>query len=181
MTATESSSAAARSQETTPTAWASSGFAEQHEDTDLSDDSGGKHRHTKEGLGDHSDDWNGGNDDDIEGYLEPSDDVPLKGPLMIKNIPAQDEIFWAKVNQRLDPISRGQDALPRVLQSPDLDGAQIPLGVDQSQSIVGEKPDVTSAIVEIEDEDGEGKASVEPDVPLKFKSTFNFGAPFGIA
>lgn len=182
MTATESSSAAARSQETTPTAWVSSSFAEQHEDTDPSDDCDSKIRHSKEEDTDRKTQFDGGcEEEDVEGYLEPSDDVPLKGPLMIKNIPAQDEIFWAQVNQRLDPISRGQDSLPKVLQSPDLEAEQNPLEVKPQQAQDDGKPEDSSAVVESDDEETEGKAKVEPDVPLKFKSTSNFGAPFGKA
>ncbi|KAJ3496264.1 hypothetical protein NLG97_g2779 [Lecanicillium saksenae] len=44
----------------------------------------------------------------MEPRLEPQDDVPLKGPLMVKNIPAQDEIFWAQVNQKLEGISNSE-------------------------------------------------------------------------
>lgn len=180
MTATESSSAGARSQETTPTAWASSGFADQHEETDPSDDCDGNPRNLKENVDDHNDQLDGGIDEDLEAYLEPSDDVPLKGPLMIKNIPAQDEIFWEKVNQRLDPISRGQDALPKVLQSPEHEAPHNPLEANQQTFGPVRKPDNESAVVESDDEAGDGKATVEPDVPLKFRSTSNFGAPFGI-
>ncbi|EFY88597.1 hypothetical protein J3458_009139 [Metarhizium acridum] len=178
MTATESSSAAARSQETTPTAGASSGFADHHEDTDLSDDSDGKLRHGEEDNGEGNQDGDR-NDDDIEGYLEPSDDVALKGPLMVKNIPAQDEIFWAQVNQRLDPISRGQDALPRVLQSPELEAVQnlLPTALQPPPEEGGKQE--AGADLESDEEGEDGKASVEPDVPLRFKNTFNFGAPFG--
>ncbi|KAH0596972.1 hypothetical protein MHUMG1_05280 [Metarhizium humberi] len=181
MTATESSSAAARSQETTPTAWASSGFADQHEGTDLSDDSDSKPRHGKEDIGEGNQEGDR-DDDNIEGYLEPSDDVALKGPLMIKNIPAQDEIFWAQVNQRLDPISRGQDALPKVLQSPELEAVRnmLPAAL-QPPPEDGKKPEEASADLESDEEGEDEKASVEPDVPLKFKNTSNFGAPFGSA
>ncbi|KAH6607352.1 hypothetical protein Trco_003665 [Trichoderma cornu-damae] len=53
-----------------------------------------------------------------EAFLEAADDAPLRGPLMIKNIPAQDELFLAALNDRLQPISQGQDALPRAVQGP---------------------------------------------------------------
>ncbi|KHO00949.1 uncharacterized protein MAM_01727 [Metarhizium album ARSEF 1941] len=183
MTATESSSAAARSQETTPTAWASSGFADQHEDTDLSDHSDGRGQCGKENIGNDKQVDDGNNHDD-EGYLEPSDDVHLKGPLMIKNIPAQDEVFWEQVNQRLDPISRGQDALPKVLQSPEIEATQNPPAVLQELPPEdGGIPEQATADMASDDggDDGEGKASVEQDVALKFKNTCNFGAPFGTA
>ncbi|OAA44977.1 hypothetical protein NOR_03731 [Metarhizium rileyi] len=178
MTATESSSAAARSQETTPTACTSSMFAEQHKNTDTGDVEDGKLGHGKADR-DETSHLDGELNDDIKCYLEPLDDVPLKGPLMIKNIPAQDEIFWARVNQKLDPISRGQDALPKVLQSPELEAVTHPPGVDQPLPRDGENPEETSADMGSDDGGENGKANVEPDVPLKFKSTTNFGAPFG--
>ncbi|KAG5984751.1 hypothetical protein E4U55_003395 [Claviceps digitariae] len=182
MTATESSSAGARSQGTTPTAGPSSNHGEQPMDTDggdfevdtaqQSDDA----EHNKlEGQMD------GVIDMEVESFLEPVDDVPLKGPLMIKNIPAQDEIFWARVNQRLDPISRGKDALPKVLQAPEMDPTQQPLEDTTSPRQEDAKvPEESSAAFEIDEEEEDGSAGVEADVPLIFKATSNFGAPFGI-
>ncbi|KAG6167887.1 hypothetical protein E4U11_006417 [Claviceps purpurea] len=120
-------------------------------------------------------------DADIEGFLEPADDVPLKGPLMIKNIPAQDEIFWARVNQRLDPISQGKDALPRVLQSPILDTTSAPEDTSSTQQNDAHAPEESSAGMQSEDEVEDGSAAVETEVPLIFKATSNFGTPFGCA
>ncbi|KAG6014132.1 hypothetical protein E4U54_005796 [Claviceps lovelessii] len=186
MTATESSSIGARSQGTTPTAGPSSNHGEQPTDRDGGD--GGDAKADMAQHSDKSDDnelerqSDGVTDAEAEGFFDPADDVPLKGPLMIKNIPAQDEIFWARVNQRLDPISRGKDALPRVLQEAlELDATQQPLddtaSPRQEDAQVREEP---SAVVE-SDEDGEDdNADVEADVPLIFKATTNFGMPFGI-
>jgi hypothetical protein len=53
-----------------------------------------------------------------QALLEAMDDHPLSGPLMIKNIPAQDELFLAALKEKLEPISQGQDALPRAVQAP---------------------------------------------------------------
>ncbi|KAG5973892.1 hypothetical protein E4U58_003958 [Claviceps cyperi] len=118
---------------------------------------------------------------DIEGFLEPADDVPLKGPLMIKNIPAQDEVFWARVNQRLDPISQGKDALPRVLQSPMLDTTSALEDTSSTQQNDAHAPEELGARMQSEDEVKDGSASVEIDVPLIFRATSNFGTPFGCA
>lgn len=177
MTATEGSSTAARSQETTPKAWPSD---EQHDETDrdyvTDDEAQQSDVPVGDNLGKQTD---GVVDGDVEGYLEPADDVPLRGPLMIKNIPAQDEVFWAQVNQRLDPISRGKDALPKVLQPQDVDAPQ-PLKCAISLRPEDEKAlEESNTALESDDEAGAGKAAVEPDVPLKFKATCNFGAPFG--
>ncbi|KAM3462562.1 hypothetical protein NHJ6243_003963 [Beauveria neobassiana] len=97
----------------------------------------------------------------LQPRFEPRDDIPLKGPLMVKNIPAQDEIFWARVNQKLEGISHSEEeALPTVIKSqladdgkPKLNGSDIP---------VDAKP-------------------LDVDVPLKLRTTTNFGAPFGVA
>lgn len=102
-------------------------------------------------------------DGEVEPQFEPEDDVPLKGPLMVKNIPAQDEIFWALVDKKLEPISHGEDALPTVIKSrvgsldSQTDGA--------SASGSGLSPPA--------------KKTLEPDIPLKLKKSTNFGVPFG--
>ncbi|KAH7157839.1 hypothetical protein B0J13DRAFT_182139 [Dactylonectria estremocensis] len=127
--------------------------------------------------------------DHPEPIMEPGEDKPLKGPLMIKNIPAQDEIFWEAVNKKLAPISLGENALPSVMQTSPDDLESIsdlgvvdflnqrrkatldPIGVDGSN-------DAHTHIDDDACEFGDGK-SVEADIPLKFKTTSNFGAPFG--
>lgn len=102
-------------------------------------------------------------DEELEPQFEPEDDVPLKGPLMVKNIPAQDEIFWALVDKKLEPISHGEDALPTVIKSrvgsldSQTDGA--------SASGGGLSPPA--------------KKTLEADIPLKLKKSTNFGVPFG--
>ncbi|KAJ6785431.1 hypothetical protein PWT90_08854 [Aphanocladium album] len=98
----------------------------------------------------------------MEPRLEPKDDVALKGPLMVKNIPAQDEIFWAQVNQKLEGISNSEEeALPTVMKA---------------QLTEDEKPK-TNGGLEVPEE----TKPLEADVPLKIRTTTNFGAPFGVA
>lgn len=131
--------------------------------------------------------WKDGHQDHPEPKLDAATDKPLKGPLMIKNIPAQDEIFWAAVNKKLKPISQGQDALPAVMRSsPDasevnpeseeavpsdfmLPKSIEPVGGDGSNDVHAESED---------DCETPGKMVTE-HIPLRFKSTSNFGAPFG--
>lgn len=122
--------------------------------------------------------------------MDPSDDVPLKGPLMVKNIPAQDEIFWEAVNRKLEPISQGLDALPTVMQA----ALTEPDAVTQDPSGHSAKPRTLPPIPVVggdaandtnasESDDNEAAVhnnkTMLPEVPLKFKSTSNFGAPFG--
>ncbi|KAL7938259.1 hypothetical protein V8C35DRAFT_145899 [Trichoderma chlorosporum] len=168
-----------------------------------------------------------------------SGDAPLKGPLMIKNIPAQDELFLAALNEKLAPISQGQDALPRVVQtpvamSPPHDAVHVKMEDTHTDSLSGADEDKQDAHIKVEQpavhirrpgqpafahdgtaikmelrdpeffyardaddvpvkresspvvavkkedsDDDSGSASPEPVVALKFKSTSNFGAPFG--
>lgn len=130
--------------------------------------------------------------DEPEERLEPTDDVRLKGPLMVKNIPAQDEIFWNQVNKKLEPISQGQDALPAVMRSShseaDAASPSDTQGLDrpQGRAVAPFGGDATydhqpPAGVEGAEEEVSGEKGVEGDVPLKLKTTTNFGAPFGVA
>ncbi|KAL2017608.1 hypothetical protein VTK56DRAFT_1928 [Thermocarpiscus australiensis] len=56
-------------------------------------------------------------DDHPEPVLpEPSEDRALKGPLMVRNVPAHDEIFFQRLSDRLEEVCKdGQAALPAVL------------------------------------------------------------------
>lgn len=128
--------------------------------------------------------------DEEEERFESTEDVRLKGPLMVKNIPAQDEIFWDQVNKKLEPISHGRDALPTVMRSSSSEedaagrsGVQhlarhkgmtgAPAGGDASHDL--------HAGIEDTEEEVSGEKGVEGEVPLKLKTTTNFGAPFGVA
>ncbi|KAL4721913.1 hypothetical protein ACLX1H_011105 [Fusarium chlamydosporum] len=122
----------------------------------------------------------------LDVMMEPSDgDKPLKGPLMLRNMPAKDELFWEEVHKKLEPISQGQNALPAVMQSQELEsiagpsGLNVPAhGLKQDGLIGGDGS--ADARADADDSDGEGGGkAIEVDVPLKLKSTSNFGAPFG--
>ncbi|KAJ4259632.1 hypothetical protein NW762_007562 [Fusarium torreyae] len=120
-----------------------------------------------------------------DAMLEPSEgDKPLKGPLMLRNLPAKDELFWEEVHKKLEPISQGQNALPAVMQQ-EMGSIAGPSGLNapaHRPKQVGPVGGDGSADAQADagDSDGEGgKKSIEADVPLKLKSTSNFGAPFG--
>ncbi|KAF4468640.1 hypothetical protein FALBO_4466 [Fusarium albosuccineum] len=124
-----------------------------------------------------------------EPTLDPDDDdKPLKGPLMIRNMPAKDELFWEAVNKKLEPISQGQNALPAVMQvsveDPETEagpsGLNASLHGPRTVGPVGGDGS-TDAQAGADDSDGEtGAKGIDADVPLKFKATSNFGAPFGV-
>ncbi|CEJ91400.1 hypothetical protein VHEMI07116 [[Torrubiella] hemipterigena] len=117
--------------------------------------------------------------DEQDPIFEPEDDKPLKGPLMVKNIPAQDEIFWAQVNKKLEPISHGEDALPTVIKS-QLDQADSDMQSSASKSVaVGGDGAADDDLDDSSFSPSAQASKLEADVPLKLRTTTNFGAPFG--
>lgn len=124
--------------------------------------------------------------DDPTPSLDAADDAPLKGPLMIRNMPAKDELFFAALNEKLEPISKGLDSLPTVMQGS---------GTEDSASLSEVPHQAADAKVAIDGEDETSKQTqektppdveimregdLESDFQLKFKNTSNFGAPFGV-
>ncbi|AEO54983.1 hypothetical protein MYCTH_2123911 [Thermothelomyces thermophilus ATCC 42464] len=135
-------------------------------------------------------------DDHPEPLFDPSEDRELKGPLMVRNMPAHDEIFFQKLNDKLEEVSKdGVAALPAVLkEDPDL-------AEEAEQQPAAEQRPETQAAAEAQAKTGPGSGSdtaseaasrTSPkssdgddddeeldDVPLKLKKRMNFGAPFG--
>ncbi|KAH8648391.1 hypothetical protein BX600DRAFT_114185 [Xylariales sp. PMI_506] len=103
--------------------------------------------------------------------LEPSDnDRQLKGPLSLRNLPAHDELFLGKVDDKLMTSIRCDNATPTVLKNEFLDSEAHPLNHYQE---VKHRTDDLANQDELEEKlEGE-------DIPLKFKSNNNFGAPLG--
>ncbi|KAM0339767.1 hypothetical protein ACHAPQ_001455 [Fusarium lateritium] len=122
----------------------------------------------------------------LDALMEPSDgDKPLKGPLMLRNMPAKDELFWEEFHKKLEPISQGHNSLPAVMQTQEMECIAGPSSLNIPA--IGPKPvgpvggdGSSDAKAETDNSDGEGGGkAIEADVPLKLKSTSNFGAPFG--
>jgi len=123
--------------------------------------------------------------DHPEPALEPSEDRELKGPLMVRNMPAHDEIFFQKLTDKLEEVSKGDGAaLPAVLKdSEPAQNAAKPAeqpkaqteGQTGSGSDGGSDTSRGTSKSSPKSSDDEGFA----DVPLKFKKRMNFGAPFG--
>ncbi|ETS84819.1 hypothetical protein PFICI_02844 [Pestalotiopsis fici W106-1] len=101
--------------------------------------------------------------EDPKPLLEPSErDPELRGPLSLRNQQAFDEIFLGKVADKLLDSIQTDDATPTVLKH----------GADE--------PEVVQPVPAALDEDDEPlKPEASEDVPLKFKSNSNFGAPLG--
>ncbi|KAF5512253.1 hypothetical protein CGCA056_v012428 [Colletotrichum aenigma] len=121
--------------------------------------------------------------DDYEEYpMEATDDTGLKGPLMIRNIPAHDEIFFRRLSEKLEDVSRGEDALPTCMRDSTDDLLAGPS--EQKENNLGAKAD-TDAASDIgstidKDDDSESQPKIEEvDIPLKLKKSTNFGAPLG--
>lgn len=96
--------------------------------------------------------------------MEPSDDdMELKGPLTLRNMPAKDEIFLRKLSDKLERVGTGEDATPTVLKD-----AECERGEPSAQA--------APALAPADDGDGE---EAEPEIPLKLRETSNFGKPLG--
>jgi hypothetical protein len=116
--------------------------------------------------------------DHPEEKFEPTGDSKLKGPLMVRNIPAYDQEFFKLVNEKLESIQSGQGAIPSVLKNPIEGDAETANQEASAQPItLGYQPSAS----------GHGKTIVdelqsdedEADIPLKIKTSLNFGLPLG--
>ncbi|KAL2259281.1 hypothetical protein VTK26DRAFT_7100 [Humicola hyalothermophila] len=132
-------------------------------------------------------------DDHPEPVLEPGEDPELKGPLMVRNMPAHDEIFFQKLSDRLEEVVKDdRAALPAVLKDGE-SGSESPAAqqqadeqqqLQQSKPHVEEEDDHQAGTHELRRTDSSGtegssKGEETPEIPLKFKRKMNFGAPFG--
>lgn len=181
MTAADGNSTGGQSDVTTPTAAAASAPEEEAESTSPKEEPNAQDL-SKFADQPEPDLTSASEIDEQEPPFEPADDAPLKGPLMIKNIPAQDEIFWAQVNKKLEPISHGEDALPTVMRGQDEDASTADLS---DNAVVSLGLDGASDLPSLDTDDGISSGgskpkTIEPDVPLKLRTTTNFGAPFGV-
>lgn len=103
------------------------------------------------------------------------EDAPLRGPLMVRNMPAHDEIFFKQLTDKLEELSKGPEAaVPAVLR----DAAS-------QEELPDPKParggDDTAAEEQVSSAKSSPRSREEQeiDVPLKLKRNNNFGAPFG--
>jgi hypothetical protein len=123
--------------------------------------------------------------DHPEPMFEPAGDPELKGPLMVRNMPAHDEIFFQKLSDRLEEVCKDDSAaLPAVLKdSEPADKAANPTrrSKTRAESQPGPQNDTAGSDAGSEDSKSSPKSGEEEgfDVPLKFKKRMNFGAPFG--
>ncbi|KAK4040693.1 hypothetical protein C8A01DRAFT_15468, partial [Parachaetomium inaequale] len=118
--------------------------------------------------------------DHPEPIFEPSEDRELKGPLMVRNMPAHDEIFFQKLSHKLEEVSKDNvAALPAVLKdSEHAKSAAKPAEQSKTQA-EGQSGSGSDAGSETSKSSPKSGSEEGFDVPLKFKKRMNFGAPFG--
>lgn len=127
--------------------------------------------------------------DHPEAVFEPGEDRKLRGPLMVRNVPAHDEIFFQKLSDKLEEVSKDDNAaLPAVLKTAEHEGRsgsreRERAGAGPSDSQREETSDADETDPE---NNGSGSRSgaddddeVPIDIPLRFKRPMNFGAPLG--
>ncbi|KAK1590783.1 uncharacterized protein LY79DRAFT_590255 [Colletotrichum navitas] len=133
------------------------------------------------GSSDLQDDAYGG-PDEPQPTLEATDDVALKGPLMVRNIPAHDEIFFKRLSEKLEDVSSGADAVPTCMKTPS--EHEFPGLTEDKENLVAPNRDSDGAsdrgsATDRDDLSESQTKAEEIDVPLKLKKTINFGAPLG--
>jgi len=120
-----------------------------------------------------------------EPVYETSEDRALEGPLMVRNMPAHDEIFFRRLSDKLEEVSKDNEAaLPAVLKGIERRGE-----IEDKASF---KPETTQvhndgASNTVAIDAGTDKSQRSPrsdkgeelEVPLKLRSSMNFGAPLG--
>ncbi|KAK2045763.1 hypothetical protein LZ31DRAFT_552881 [Colletotrichum somersetense] len=123
-----------------------------------------------------------GGPDEPQPTLEAADDVALKGPLMVRNIPAHDEIFFKRLSEKLEDVSSGADAVPTCMKTPSEHEFSGPAEDKENLVVPNRDADTASDRGSITDRDDLSESqnqAEEIDVPLKLKKTTNFGAPLG--
>ncbi|KAK4232287.1 hypothetical protein QBC38DRAFT_463674 [Podospora fimiseda] len=138
-------------------------------------------------------------EDGSEALYETAEDRPLKFPLMVRNMPAHDEIFFRRLSDKLEEVSKDREAsLPAVLKDiEDVEDASVvsdelsKLELDgASETSVTRSSDAhrqQDVASETSDASTERERSRSPksgeeefEIPLKIKKSSNFGAPFGV-
>ncbi|KAI3340968.1 hypothetical protein F4824DRAFT_360105 [Ustulina deusta] len=106
-----------------------------------------------------------------EVIFEPSDEDPaLKGPLCLKNRPAADEMFLRRLSDKLEEV-KATDATPSVLNESVISGPT----EDMMDPMANRCADDHTR----DNHPDDGLEGLEEDVPLRFKTSNNFGQPLG--
>ncbi|KAM7205705.1 hypothetical protein V8F33_001031 [Rhypophila sp. PSN 637] len=113
--------------------------------------------------------------------LEAQEDRELKGPLMVRNMPAHDEIFFRRLSDKLEEVQKDtMAALPAVLKDCAISEAAEECKPEAVSRAVEESPAAQEAVPDKSEQGSpKSRSGEELDIPLKFKKSFNFGAPLG--
>ncbi|KAK4466714.1 hypothetical protein QBC42DRAFT_63173 [Cladorrhinum samala] len=112
-----------------------------------------------------------------EQLYETTEDRPLKFPLMVRNMPAHDEIFFRKLSDKLEEVSKHREAsLPAVLK----DVGQLEGASETSSEAQQDAASEASGASTEKDQSSPKSGDEELEIPLKIKKSSNFGAPFGV-
>ncbi|KAK0663952.1 hypothetical protein QBC41DRAFT_22723 [Cercophora samala] len=116
-------------------------------------------------------------DDHPEQVYEPSEgDLRLKGPLMVRNMPAHDEIFFRRLSDKLEEVAQDREAsLPAVLK--DADSSEE--AKSQAAAPASDMSEASSTTEKDNSSTKNGDDEEDFEIPLKIKKSNNFGAPFG--
>lgn len=122
----------------------------------------------------------GSTDDSPDPLMDPDsrEDRTLAAPLMIRNIPATDEIFLRRLSDKLEEMRRSPEiAIPAVLKDP------VPDGGSPEEFMLPSPPAAAGAVAEAAEttrsRHRSPKNDEELEIPLRIKKSSNFGAPFG--
>ncbi|KAI0424031.1 hypothetical protein F5Y09DRAFT_163250 [Xylaria sp. FL1042] len=106
-----------------------------------------------------------------EAIYEPNDEDPaLKGPLCLKNRPAADEAFLRRLSDKLEEV-RATEATPSVLNESIIS--------EPAEHLMELKTNRLTDDDNIDSNPDDGSDEVEEDVPLRLKTSSNFGQPLG--
>jgi len=103
---------------------------------------------------------------DLADEEEEDVDKPLTGPLSLSNLPAKDEFFLSQLAEKLAKVEKEmvEEEAPEV---------------EAEKSTKSALSDTTSPILGSSLDEIIGGEDEEPVLPLRMKSSTNFGAPFG--
>ncbi|KAK1768989.1 hypothetical protein QBC33DRAFT_534418 [Phialemonium atrogriseum] len=118
--------------------------------------------------------------DHPEPKLEPDEDVELNGPLMLRNMPAHDEVFFQRLSDKLEEVSRASNAaaVPAVLK--DSPESEEPASSQENGHGRGNHDGGARDAIANKDRSSSRSSDEEMDIPLKIRRNNNFGAPFGV-
>lgn len=108
------------------------------------------------------------------------EDRELSGPLMVRNMPAHDEIFFRHLSDRLEEVVQDQEAaVPAVLRASSENGDAATNTTDETAGNGAAAGEADGASDSSAAKSNGSHSDEEMEIPLKLKKSNNFGVPFG--